>query len=391
MTVQQQLRISEADGDSINALLQDYLNSAIEEEGNEQPCGKIDPYRFWVDFASESIERICSGTSPGFLHQYVVNSEKERVVLGPEERAMIRTLNSAYSVIEVWRRLVASADFKVLRGERRALRAREKYLEAERLFLRWEQEGEKRDGHAYLIVKWSLVKLSPTLNLEINTLYVKLEATTADIIIILRALYKRAEDIPATPLVRLSFHAAVLQAATGGAVFETDYQTGVVRANLASLAFGPKAVQRDELLFKDLRSMTLTRDEGAPISVSEERLVEFQKRRDIAKFRAEIQASTDKREKNRIYSQIASTIKTCTRLQLEEDRQAYFKEADRLRLQGLEPEPAPGRGGPGIVAPVAALLSRLSLRDEGEPPRVDTSTSEQYIDMQLQHLSVQAD
>jgi hypothetical protein len=66
---------------------------------------------------------------------------------------MIRTLNSAYSVIEVWRRLVASADFKVLRGERRALRAREKYLEAERLFLRWEQEGEKRDGPAYLIVK----------------------------------------------------------------------------------------------------------------------------------------------------------------------------------------------------------------------------------------------
>jgi hypothetical protein len=172
-----------------------------------------------------------------------------------------------------------------------------------------------------------------------------------------------------------------------GAVFETDYQTGVVRANLASLAFGPKAVQRDELLFNDLRSMTLTRDEGAPISVSEERLVEFQKRRDIAKFRAEIQASTDKREKNRIYSQIASTIKTCTRLQLEEDRQAYFKEADRLRLQGLEPEPAPGRGGPGIVAPVAALLSRLSLRDEGEPPRVDTSTSEQYIAVQLQHLS----
>lgn len=83
----------------------------------------------------------------------MVNSVKERVVLGPEERAMVRTLNSAYSVIEVWRRLIASADFKVLRGERRALRGREKYLEADRLFLRWEQEGDKRDGPAYLIVK----------------------------------------------------------------------------------------------------------------------------------------------------------------------------------------------------------------------------------------------
>jgi hypothetical protein len=58
--------------------------------------------------------------------------------------------------------------------------------------------------------QWILVKLSPTLNLEINTLYVKVEATAADIIIILLALYERAEDIPATLLVRLSFHAAVL-------------------------------------------------------------------------------------------------------------------------------------------------------------------------------------
>ncbi|KAK4234433.1 hypothetical protein C8A03DRAFT_37794 [Achaetomium macrosporum] len=83
---------------------------------------------------------------------------------------MVRTLNSAYSVIEVWRRLVASADFKVLRAERRALRGRDKYLEADRLFLRWEQEGDKCDGPAYLIVKWILLKLLPTLNLEINTL-----------------------------------------------------------------------------------------------------------------------------------------------------------------------------------------------------------------------------
>jgi len=171
------------------------------------------------------------------------------------------------------------------------------------------------------------------------------------------------------------------------AIFETDCQTGVVRANLASLAFGPKAVQRDQILFNDLRSMTLTRDEGAPISVSEERLTKFQERNDIAKFCTEIQASTDKKEKNRIYGQIASTIKTCARLQLEEDRQAYFKEADQLRLWGLEPEPAPGRGGPGIAAPVAALLSRLNLRDEGESSTADTRASEQYIDTQLQHLS----
>lgn len=104
-----------------------------------------------MDFANDPSALRVQAPVQTFLHTYVVNSVKERVVLGPEERAMVRTLNSAYSVIEVWRRLIASADFKVLRGERRALRGREKYLEADRLFLRWEQEGDKRDRPAYLI------------------------------------------------------------------------------------------------------------------------------------------------------------------------------------------------------------------------------------------------
>jgi hypothetical protein len=106
-----------------------------------------------VDFAREPSALRLQAPVKAFLHTYVENSVKERVVLGPEERAMVRTLNSAYSVIEVWRRLVASADFKVLRGERAALRKAERYLEADRLFLRWEQEGERREGPAYLIVQ----------------------------------------------------------------------------------------------------------------------------------------------------------------------------------------------------------------------------------------------
>ncbi|KAK4243658.1 hypothetical protein C7999DRAFT_36007 [Corynascus novoguineensis] len=144
-----------------------------------------------------------------------MGSVKERVVLGPEERAMVCTLNSAYSVIEVWRRLVAAADFKVLSGEWKALRGNERYLEADRLFLRWEQEGEQREGPAYLIVR-ILLSLSPELHLEVNTLYVKVEATAENIVIILFALYRREKDIPAPPLIRLSFHATVLQMGTGG-------------------------------------------------------------------------------------------------------------------------------------------------------------------------------
>jgi hypothetical protein len=50
-------------------------------------------------------------------------------------------------------RLVVAADFKVLHGERKALWGREKYQKADWLFLRWEQEGEQRNGYIYLIVR----------------------------------------------------------------------------------------------------------------------------------------------------------------------------------------------------------------------------------------------
>ncbi|KAK4237967.1 hypothetical protein C8A03DRAFT_34023, partial [Achaetomium macrosporum] len=172
-----------------------------------------------------------------------------------------------------------------------------------------------------------------------------------------------------------------------GAVFENDYQTGVVRANLHGLAFGPNAVRRDEELFSNLRNMTLTWDEGAPISVSKEQVAKFRERKDIAEFRARIQASTDSSERKKLHSQINSSIETCTRPQLEADRQAYFKEADPLRLQGIEPEPTPGAGGPGRAAPVADLLARLCLRDEHKSLTVDKSVSERYINAQLQDLS----
>ncbi|KAK4207480.1 hypothetical protein QBC37DRAFT_380047 [Rhypophila decipiens] len=172
-----------------------------------------------------------------------------------------------------------------------------------------------------------------------------------------------------------------------GAIFEHDYQTGVLRPNLASLAFGPKAVSRDETLFNELRNMTLTRDEGAPISVSEEKIAKFQKRNDITELRAMIHASTNKSEKNRLNKQIKHTIDTYIKLQLDADRQAYFKEADQLRLQGLEPEPAPGTRGAGRAAPVAALLSGSGPQNDGESLAVGVSVSEQYIDAQLLHLS----
>lgn len=76
---------------------------------------------------------------------------------------MVRTVNSAYSVIEVWRRLIAAADFNVLRVERAALRRNDQAQKASRLVLKWEQEGEKREGPAYSIVRVCASETTPSL------------------------------------------------------------------------------------------------------------------------------------------------------------------------------------------------------------------------------------
>ncbi|KAK4111496.1 hypothetical protein N656DRAFT_846248 [Canariomyces notabilis] len=249
MTAQRQSRFSRVDQESVNTLLQAYTVSAIEEEGNEKPfvapgtkaqrdriwvawtdfCeltrkkeaaidsrSGFDSCRFWVDFAQDPSNPNVLAPIQTFLHKYVESSYKERVVLGPEERAMVRTVNSAYSVIEVWRRLVAAADFNVLHVERAALRRNGQAQKAGRLVLMWEQEGEKREGPAYSIVRWIRQTLTPTLGLEMGSSYEKVEAIAADIIVILTALYQRADDIPATPLTRVSVHHAILQLGTGG-------------------------------------------------------------------------------------------------------------------------------------------------------------------------------
>ncbi|KAL2156671.1 hypothetical protein VTH82DRAFT_1416 [Thermothelomyces myriococcoides] len=124
----QQLRFSEVDQEDVNALLQDYLESTIEEAGNEKPfvapttqverdriwtawigfCGLtrrkegnidsqgshllIDPYGFWIDFARDPSAPRLQAQVKAFLHKYVTGSVKERVVLGPEERVMRATV-----------------------------------------------------------------------------------------------------------------------------------------------------------------------------------------------------------------------------------------------------------------------------------------------------------
>ncbi|KAJ4292892.1 hypothetical protein N0V88_005552 [Collariella sp. IMI 366227] len=163
MTVQQSARFFEADEGSLKALLQDFLDSALEEEGNEQP------------FVAKDTEKERDRVWAAWIH-----------------------------VIEIWRKLVAAADHRVLRLERREARKQGPPM------ICFFSSGSKKAND------WILKELSPLLRLEINTLYVKVEATAADIILILSALYQRENDIPATPLERVSFHAALVHGSVGG-------------------------------------------------------------------------------------------------------------------------------------------------------------------------------
>ena len=67
----------------------------------------------------------------------------------------------------------------------------------------------------WCLAKWIIEILTLTLSLEIDSPNIKVEVILADIIVILRTLYKRTEDIPAILLTRVAFYATVLEGSTG--------------------------------------------------------------------------------------------------------------------------------------------------------------------------------
>lgn len=53
-------------------------------------------------------------------------------------------------------------------------------------------------------------------NLTLKQTFVKKEATTTDVLVILRTLWRRACDIPCTASDRVAFHSVILASAIGG-------------------------------------------------------------------------------------------------------------------------------------------------------------------------------
>jgi hypothetical protein len=109
----------------------------------------IDSRTTWLTFVERPDTPESRAHFVSFLKIYVQDSLQKRVVLGPKEYEWKRTVNSAFSLTEVWRRLVAAAEYHVMRPQRKIAPS-----EAATWALRWMSKEEgAREGPAYLVVK----------------------------------------------------------------------------------------------------------------------------------------------------------------------------------------------------------------------------------------------
>jgi hypothetical protein len=79
---------------------------------------KLDSARVWEGFLLR--QDSASHAIKGFLTGYVINSLQLRIVLDARERAKVRTVRNASTVVVVWRALIAAADFHIMEPKRRA-------------------------------------------------------------------------------------------------------------------------------------------------------------------------------------------------------------------------------------------------------------------------------
>ncbi|KAI1157749.1 hypothetical protein F5B18DRAFT_643736 [Nemania serpens] len=197
----------------------------------------------WITFAQYPEKAEAQAPFRGFLHRYVDDSVQRRPILGPEEYENKRMLDSARSVTEIWRRLVASAEHRVFKPRRR-----EGGPAAAALKLRWDckEEGE-REGPAYRLVKWIFTELAPLLGLQIDPSYEKVEMTSIDVHDFVVTLWTRADAIFAKPQSRMSMHAKLLLAAIGG--FRRGMLRGITYSQLQVAALrDPKSQSRVKIV-----------------------------------------------------------------------------------------------------------------------------------------------
>ncbi|KAK7408680.1 hypothetical protein QQX98_009148 [Neonectria punicea] len=167
-----------------------------------------DPDRIWLD--------LCDGLSGAFDHcRLFLSTLVDRAIavrprLGPEEYAEVRTITSANTVLDIWKHLVGQADTTVLQQKRQSDPRNKSHWS-----LRYSTR-EDTHGQASVITKWIQQDLAPAKGLSLKQTFVKREATSADIIVLLQPVWSRADAIPCTPDERIAFHTVILLEGMGG-------------------------------------------------------------------------------------------------------------------------------------------------------------------------------
>ncbi|KAK4113065.1 hypothetical protein N656DRAFT_640875 [Canariomyces notabilis] len=135
-----------------------------------------------------------------------------RFVLDARERAKMRTVTNASSVVGVWRGLVAAADFYIMEPKRRAQPKKARFWR-----LQWLHVVEGRiAGPGFKVVLWIYENLASKEDLVLDSPYQKVAATPSTVRKILFNLWVKAAYIPCTPLTRLCVHIIDLLSALGG-------------------------------------------------------------------------------------------------------------------------------------------------------------------------------
>ncbi|OAG09319.1 uncharacterized protein CC84DRAFT_1171913 [Paraphaeosphaeria sporulosa] len=401
---------------------------------------QMDPNQIWLG--------LCLGTEEAinycrlYLHNYVEDSVQKFMVLGPEEYEYRRTVNTASIVIQCWRELIAQADSTVLLDKRREDLGNYQLWRLKFI----DHTNQRGQGPVFEICQWIFHTLAKEHKLATTLTFEKIEATAEDVIVLLKTLWQRANDIPYQPSTRVSFHGILLLAAIGGfrratitsikisfsmtlvpyspiylasiiaaraikdntfknlvgvltdalrnyilsnttQVFQGSYQTKRVHKDLVKLAFRSMA-GRNNNLFQSLHSMSLSQDAGAPINVSTENLGEFKKRRDMQGLHADLKKARhkDNKEIQSVKAQIKNLVKALSHLKLQEKRAAYFKYVDSLRAQGLPTTASLGKiHSSGALSTIAQFLQSCA-RELEEGYSVE-QRAQHYMELLVNYLA----
>jgi hypothetical protein len=114
----------------------------------------VDPDSIWLDLCHESDK--AKNYCRLFLETYTKKSLRKFLVLGPKEFEIRRALNSAASVMQCWRSLIAKADSTILSEKRR------QDIKNKRLWrLKFvDHEKQRGQGPIFEISKVSLIRFA---------------------------------------------------------------------------------------------------------------------------------------------------------------------------------------------------------------------------------------